>query len=344
MKEAAAMLAYEAWLAAGLLMILSLIERNITIAPSGFIFSNSVKVRLQKEVDIIEINNKKQRMKEKKISNGFHSRTEDGLPDRSPGNFISPLAAEAIALARSKSKADQMQLGKLLIDKGWLDRLDPPTVAQGIDPRFLQLTSVLKVAAKEAPRTIEVSAGHPLYRQPGWRQAALIEASGALSKPGPKLIKLWRSQLKPQADELETTIRALVQNQSPPALSLLEEAFSSSAFSDELVISWFRDPVLQHRQDLKLLTSLERMLKAGRLTAKRKASLVEVIFDYRPLDWYISTDKPPIPPRRSELTEAARRRLRSIADMAAKERLIDQGRRAEIETELLPPNPKSYSP
>ncbi len=338
------MLAYEAWLAAGLFMILSLMGINITITPSDLIFSNSVKVRLQKEIDIIEIDNKRQKMQEKKVLNAPPIRTGDGLPDRGPGNFISPLAAEAIALARSKSKADHTKLGQLLVDKAWLDQLDAPTVAQGIDPRFLQLTRVLKVAAREAPRTIEVPAGHLLYRQSVWRRAALIEASGAVTKPGPKLIELWRSQLKPQADELETTIRALVQNQSQPALSLLEEAFASRAFSDELVISWFRDPVLQHRQDLKLLTSLEQMLKAGLLTAKRKAALVEVIFEYRPLDWYISTDKPPIPPKRSELTEAARRRLRSIADMAAKDRLIDPVRRVEIEIELLPPNPKSYSP
>jgi len=327
------------WPVAALLAMLALVAGCPARSPA--VPGAPTPAQTQKEENTVKPGKKQRPKPEARPSGGPPGGYEAGMPDPGRGGAISPLAAQAIALARSKAEADHAQLARMLVDKAWLDRLDPPETAAGIDPRFLQLTRVLKASAETAPQALETPAGDALYRKPGWRQAALIEASGAATDPGPKLIDLWRSQLKRKAVELETTVRALVNSGSRAAVGLLEDAFASDAFGDELVFAWFRDPVLQHRQDPELLAGLERLLQGGRLRAKRRAALIEVLFEYRPTDWYLSPDSLPTPPKRADLTDAARARLRAIADRAVREGLIDSARRAQIEVELAPPAPGS---
>jgi hypothetical protein len=293
----------------------------------------------QKEVDAMKPNKKHQPKPEAKPAAETLGGSEAGLPDPGRNPAISPQAARAIALAQSKAEADHAQLADLLLDQVWLDRLDPPKTAAGIDPRFLQLTRVLEAAARHAPQVLEAAAGDALYLQSDYRRASLIEASAAAADPGHKLIGLWRSQLNPEADELESTIEALVSSRSAAAVRLLQEAFTSKAFDTGRVIGWFRDGVLRHRQDAELLAGLERLLEGNRLGRKRRFALVEALFEYRPADWYLGTGPHPVPPKRADLTDAARDRLRSIADRAVREKLIDSERRTAIEAELAPTAP-----
>lgn len=269
-----------------------------------------------------------------------------GLPDPSlpPANAktpvaLSPLAAEAIALAKSADKADHLRLGQMLLDKAWLDRLDPPNVAITLDPRALQLVPVLRAVAANIPESLEPVAASALYRESDYRRAALIQASGSAKKPGPKLVELWQSQLDPEADELEPTIVALVESGSTQSLTLLQEAFASESFEDDFVISWFHTAVLTHRQDEPLLAAIETLLRGNTLTAVRAKALVESLFEYRPQEWYIPTAKPPEPPARTALTPSSRARLLTIADLASHASLIDATRHESIKAELAPPPP-----
>lgn len=293
----------------------------------------------QKEVNAMKPEKKQQSKPKTGSSGGPPGGLARGMPDLGSNRTVSPQATQAIALAQSNAETDHEQLARMLLDRAWLDRLDPPRTAVGIDPRFLQLTRVLEAAARHAPQALEAPAGDALYLESDYRRASLIEASGAAASPGPKLIELWRSQLDPDADELGSAVEALVSSRSQAALGLLEDAFASTAFDTELVISWFRGPILRHRQDPQLLAALERMMEGPRLHAKRRFALVEALFEYRPNDWYIGTGPPPAPPLRADLTEAARARLRSIADRAVREKLIDCTQRARIESELAPVAP-----
>jgi hypothetical protein len=290
-----------------------------------------VVAQAQKEEDTMKTSRKQQ---SSAAHGGERASSGEGPADAGQRAAVSPEARQAIVLAQSKSDTDHGKLRKLLLDKNWLDQLDPPGTAVGIDPRFLQLTQVLRVTAQNTPATLEGPAGDALYLRSDYRKAALIEASGAATNAGPKLMALWRSQLHPDADELQSTVHALISNQNPEALTLLADVFSSEAIDTDVVIAWFRGPVLEHRQDAELLGCLEGLLEGNRLDPKRSAGLVEAIFDYRPSDWYITTGRPPAPPSRADLTEAARARLRSIADSALRRKLIDSRRRAQIETEL----------
>ena len=259
----------------------------------------------------------------------------------------SRLAEEAIGLAKSDKPEDHARLARQLQSEAYLDRLDSPEVVQVVEPVGLQLGHVLRAAAADAPGVIDKLVESPLYAEPGPRQAALVHASAAAREPHKGLIRFWRLQLDPEADELESTIDALFRNGSDAAILLLKEAFTSDAFDDELVFWWFRGPLLERRQDVRLLTMAEDLLRdpgtaaaqKAVLNAKRRFVLVEALFDYRPNDWYAIDDEAPRPPDRSNLTDDARRKLLAIADLAERERLIDADKRARIQSELAPVKP-----
>lgn len=246
----------------------------------------------------------------------------------------SPLAAEALGLARSEDPDDHDRLAGNLLDISWLERLDSPELTQVASPERLQLSLVLEGAAADAPAVIERLVADPLYAEPGHRQIAMISASVHVKEPGKALQQFWRSQINPEADELESTILALVRNQSRPAMDLLAESLASDSFDDNLVFWWFHGPMLERRQDVPLLMMAERLLRSGDLSEPRSSALVESLFDYRPTSWYVATEQPPKPPRREKLGESARVILRSIADDALKSGLIDEDRRARIESEI----------
>ena len=262
-----------------------------------------------------------------------------GAPVSDATLSLSPIAAEAVALARSTDAADHQRLVGLLLDTAWLDRLDAPELALVAGPESLQLGLVLDEAAVHAPSVLDRLIASPLYLRPGHRQIALIDASAEAKEPGAPLVKFWRSQLDPDADELESTILALVRNQTPPAIGVLEEAITTDVFDDELVFWWFRGPMLERRQAAPILSMADRLLRTDRLNGRRQAALVESLFDYRPRDWYIATEKPPRPPARAALDDRARALLRSIADSAVRSGLIDPPQRARIEAELTPAAP-----
>jgi len=273
------------------------------------------------------------------------SPASSGLPDPSlpragaENRALSPLASEAIGLAKSADKADHTRLGAMLRDKAWLDRLDPPKVAITIDPRALQLVPVLRAVAAHAPEALDPLASSAIYRESDYRLAALILASGSASKPGPGLVELWGSQLDPEADELGATIVALVESGSSPSLALLQDAFVSESFEDDVVVSWFFSTVLTHRQDEALLAAIESLLRSDTLNPARAHALVESLYEYRPDAWYVATAQPPAPPARSTLTPGSRARLHTIAELAAQASLIEATRHALIKAELAPPAP-----
>jgi len=252
---------------------------------------------------------------------------------------VSALAAEGIALAQSADAADYERLAALLLDPAWLARLDPKELSLVTGPAGLQIGHVLRNAARRAPSVLDRLAESPLYAEPGSRQIALIAASVEAVNPGKPLVEFWHAQLDPEADELESTVSMLIGNQSKPAVALLEEAFTSEAFDDGLVFWWFRGPLLERRQDGPLLAMAERLLKPGKLSETRRFALVESLFEYRPGDWYVATEKPPEPPKRAKLSDASRRQLGVVADIALRAGLIDPVKRKRIDADLASASP-----
>ena len=255
----------------------------------------------------------------------------------SPEPVLTPLAKESIALARSADPAETARLIGRLQDPQWLDTLDPPAQAVSVDPRFLQLVPVLRALGAASSSSLEPLAASPEYTKVDYRLAALIIASGAAKKPGDALVALWKSQLEPEADELESTVAALVASESERSLAILNEVLGSGEFDDEVVVMWMRSHILRNRQSEPLLASLESLIRSEALSPARSAALVESLFSYKPDEWHVPTAEPPVPPSRASLTPGAKRRLLMIADLALKQGTIDAARREAIERELSTP-------
>jgi len=278
-----------------------------------------------------------------------HNAGLSGIPGSPPGTQpaggirspalaiqLSTQAKEAIALASSGTPADRQKLAPLLLDQSWLNSLDPPEVAQSISSQSLQLSQVLRVVAAKAPELLEPLAASKLYRESEYRLPSLIEATQYTTQPGPEVVSLWKSQLSMEADELETTIRAMIAGKSDAGADLFAATLCDEDFDTDFVTSWLHDPVLRHRQDIPLLKAFDRIIDSSKLSAERRSLLFEALFEYLPQVWYISPDAPPSPPKRADLSEDARALLKKFADAAVKSGDMPPARRQSVEAELAP--------
>jgi hypothetical protein len=233
---------------------------------------------------------------------------------------LSEITVEAIALARQDCPAAHEQLRGRLLDTAWLHRLNAELEYVALGPPDLQLYFILEALAANpsgpARETLGTLAADARYATPGPFLPLLLEASKGSAEPPEPLIALWASQLATDASELARTIDTLVANGSAPAIRLFEQSLLERDYREDYVVSWLRDPVLRHRQDLILLQACHRLLESPRWRELYKTTLVEVLFDYQPKAWYHPETPPPQPPSRSELTEEARQTLLRIADAA----------------------------
>lgn len=257
-----------------------------------------------------------------------------GLPDPGPAFVLSETAKEASARAES---GDHSRLAAELIDAAWLDRLDPPALAQVLPASHLQLTHVLRALARSAPAAFSGLASNPAYLQNEARRAALLTASGSCREPGEALVALWRAQVDPEGEDLETAVAAMFQSASAAAHTVLESTFANEAFDPELVASWFRGPLLALRQDQTTLAWIEKLLARAEMREELPSLLVDALFEYRPRDWYPHGQPAPVPPPRAKLTDASRTLLLRITDHARAAGHLTPERAAEIRAELKAP-------
>lgn len=262
---------------------------------------------------------------------------DTGLPDPVPAFILSDAAKAAIARAESGTASEHSRLAAELIDAPWLDRLDPPALARVLPASHLQLTHVLRALARSAPNAFSGLATNPAYLQSESRRAALLTASGACREPGDELVAVWREQVQPEGDELETTIAALFESASAAAHKVLESAFANEEFEPELVASWFHGPLLGMRQNEATVAWIEKLLTGGELREGLPEMLVEALFEYRPREWYPQSQPAPTPPPRAKLTDAARTILLRIAERARADGHLTAERADSIRVELRAP-------
>ena len=260
-----------------------------------------------------------------------------GLPNPVPPFVLSDHAKAAIARAESGQAKEHERLVGELVDAAWLDRLDAPALAQVLPASHLQMTHVLRALARSAPKLFSRLATNPVYLQSESRRAALLTASGVCREPGDELVALWREQVQPEGDELETTIAALFESASPAAHKVLESAFANEEFDPELVASWFHGPLLGMRQDEATVAWIEKLLTGGELREGLPSSLVDVLFEYRPREWYPQSQPAPTPPPRAKLTDASRTILLRIAERARADGHLTAERVDAIRAELRAP-------
>jgi hypothetical protein len=141
------------------------------------------------------------------------------------------------------------------------------------------------------------------------RIMALVRASVSIRPAPPELVAFWNQYSQPEDGFTPTTITVLVENGSPPALKLFEQKMLAPEHEDDDKIAWMRTRVLCHRNDLPLLETCERLLN-GDLAEQLKPLLVEVLFDFRPQDWFRPSTKATVPPRAQASNEALEQLLK----------------------------------
>jgi hypothetical protein len=237
------------------------------------------------------------------------------------------LAAER--LAASREPADHQALLGFLKSREFLERLDSRDDCEG-DWRRLRLRRVLEILrgnTTPSARAALVSLTQaPPYVQDPPRSDLLIPLFAEVRPAPPELVAYWDEHSLPDDGWVHLTMKAIVDNGSPPAIALLERKMADTRFSDEDKIDWLHTCILTHRNDLPLLQACERML-GGSLPEHLRPSLVEVLFDYR-REWFRAS-APLRAPLWPEASPEAKAQLRKIGEAA-----LDPIQRSAVEKTL----------
>ncbi|MGK3964570.1 hypothetical protein WMF38_10385 [Sorangium sp. So ce118] len=230
------------------------------------------------------------------------------------------LLAAALATARSDQPADHEVLRQHLQRDEFLRRLDSEQDYKEAARFWLRVSRVLEALGSNplpsAHKALLTLTADKVFLAEGERIIALIQA-GAKVRPAPaELVKFWDAHSQPEDGFTPTTITALVTNGSAPALALLETKLADPGHEDDDKLAWMRSDMLAHRNDLPLLERCERMLK-GSLPRALRPSLVEVLFDYRPGEWFSPATVVSAPDLRKATPEALAELLK-IGELALK--------------------------
>jgi hypothetical protein len=241
----------------------------------------------------------------------------------------------ALLLAASPQPADQQKLLQVLASEDFLLRLNSAVEYRG-DPQRLRLRRILAaLAANTAPvahDSIVALAASPVFTQEGGRVDLLIAATAVVRPAPPQLVAFWDRHSQPDDGYVSLTIRTLIENDSDAALGLFEKKMADALHDDDSKLAWMRSDLLSHRDSARLLRTCERLLRVG-LAPRLRGSLVEVLFDYRPGEWYvpaISYQPPPL----SGYSSEARTELRKLGDYALQSVELTAQQRAAVQLTL----------
>jgi hypothetical protein len=244
------------------------------------------------------------------------------------------LMKTATEFALSPHPADHNVLLRSLESESFLSRLDSAEDYLA-PPKQLRLARIMMSLMKNpAPSSKEVLVS--LTQEARFvsfepRQELLIRALVSV-RPAPlDAARFWNEHSQPESPYLHLTIFMLADNGSPNALILLERKMADPNLEADDKISWMRDPILRHRNEVPMLETCARML-GGSLPADLRPRLVEALCDYR-IEWYLSCE-PPVPPPRHAMSEQARALLGAICNRALKDIPLEPQVEVAVETTL----------
>jgi hypothetical protein len=227
------------------------------------------------------------------------------------------LATEALALAKSPRPEDHALLLQKLMSEGFLKKLDSEKAYLGPSThlRLRRILEVLSINSAPSARNtlIALTQAPSFYKEPA-RADLLIRACSEIRPSPSEIIKFWDNHSQPDDGFTPLTIEALVKNGSEPAITLLEKKMSDPKHEEEDKLDWMRSSILSHRNDLILLQGCERMISGG-LPENLSIALIEVLFDYRPKDWFRPSAVIKAPDRQQATPEALTQ-LRKIGEFA----------------------------
>jgi hypothetical protein len=220
-----------------------------------------------------------------------------GLPDDHTAIFALALAAaggtdprEHRRLLRDLQSPDY--LGRLDAKEAYRDAARTPLRAQQV------AEALARNAAASAQKTFLALIQSRVFLANDERVLALIRASASFRPASAGLVNFWDRHSRPGSEYLATTMVALVENGSRPALELFAKKLTSRSYPEDEKAAWMHSTVLAHRNDLALLETCERLLK-GRLPPALRRTVIESLFDYRPEAWCLPAVCASPPPLRT---------------------------------------------
>ncbi|MBM3789055.1 MAG: hypothetical protein FJW35_01755 [Acidobacteria bacterium] len=223
----------------------------------------------------------------------------------------------ALRLAQSRSDADHDSLHRMFSDPMFYSRLDSEEAYRG-DPERLRVAGVLQKLAENgspgARKTLAALARSGLFAGHRSRILLLIRALANVKPATPDAVAFWARHCQPEDGYSNVTIRSVIENGSAAAVKIFEMNIVNSGHPEADRYSWLVMDVLQHRNDLELLRSCERLIDSP-LEESYRLLLVEVLFDYQPEKWYRAHGWVEPPPR-SSASDASLGQLRAVGRKA----------------------------
>lgn len=243
---------------------------------------------------------------------------------------VEELYEAATTLADSDNVGDQEALCASLRSAEFLKRLDPPDEeAAPTRPRVAAVVGLLgENRADAAKETLVKLTTTTVYLSDGKRVEALISACASLRQPSEQVIKFWDMYCQDGDGFSHGTIRALLDNGSPPALELFKKKMLDPEHIASSKTYWMHNIVLPHRDDPRLLEVCGDLLKGG-LPPDLKPVMIESLFDYD-ISWYPPSQPPKAPPL-ATYSRQARTKLIDIGTYALRELKLKPKVRAVVE-------------
>jgi hypothetical protein len=228
------------------------------------------------------------------------------------------LSVQALRLAASVNPTDHHELQSYLEDAEFLNRLDSELDYIKRKRTDLRIGRVIDALARNevnsAQQVLTNLTESNIFLAHDRRVELLIDASVHVRPTPPQMVRFWQKCLNPIHGYPTLTVDAMVKNGSPSAMEQLERTMADPAYEDADKIGWMRRSFLKHRNDLPLLQSCRRMF-SGVLPEPLRPFLVEVLFDYRPGEWFRPSWSAPRPSR-AKMTTEARQELHAIGRLA----------------------------
>ena len=228
------------------------------------------------------------------------------------------LLQSSLDLARSKQPDDHNELLSFLTNPAFLERLDTSAEYKNAASKRLRVSRIL-----EALSTNDAPSAHSAYialtknsafLKEEQRVVHLISYSSYIRAEAPDLIDFWDKYSQSDDGFTGVTIKALVVNGTESAMEVLEKKMADPKHEDDDKIVWMQKIFVPNRDDFQLLKSFERMLN-GKLAGNLRPSLVEVIFDYKPEEWYVPASTAN-PPDRRKIGAKEREQLKRLGGIA----------------------------
>jgi hypothetical protein len=262
--------------------------------------------------------------------------SEDALNVLQNSDDGKELLTAAMALARSKNSDDHRALQGHLTRPAFLGKLDDAEAYKNAGAKRLRISRILTALSENdspsARAVLLALTRDSNFLKEDIRVDYLIVTTGKMREEADQLVAFWDRYSQPEDGFGNKTVKALVENRTPPAIEVLENKLSDEKHPDEDKLYWMRNFILPHRDDLILLRSFEKLL-SGRLPARLRPALVEIIFDYKPQEWYPPADIAN-PPDRSKIGGRERELLIRIAEISLGLPELNEAQRKAVEDTL----------